>query len=81
MDKGNINENDTKVFFTAGDVVTLKQGIMNVPKMIVKSIDKTTIKHSDARPTLFGITCFWFTETKQYQSERFNTKDLIHCNG
>lgn len=72
-----IMEND-KVFFTPGDIVTLKQDISNVPEMVVKSIDKTTIRDGN-KPVLFGVTCFWFTDYKELQSARFNTKDLIHC--
>ena len=74
---------ENKVFYMPGDVVTLKQAIPNKPMMIVKSVDKVTIrakndKDEAAKPTLFGITCFWFTSTGEYQETRFNTKDLIH---
>ena len=68
--------NDEKVFFTAGDVVTLRQSIPNVPTMIVRSVDKATV-HGE-KPMLFGITCFWFTSLGEFQEKRFNTKDLVH---
>lgn len=68
---------DNKVFFTPGDVVTLKQGIEYVPKMVVKSIDKAAIRGGE-KSMLFGVTCFWFTSTGMLQENRFNTKDLIH---
>jgi uncharacterized protein YodC (DUF2158 family) len=68
--------NEEKVFFTAGDVVTLRQEIPYVPTMIVRSVDKATV-HGE-KPMLFGITCFWFTATGEFQEKRFNTKDLVH---
>lgn len=68
--------NEEKVFFTAGDVVTLRQDVPNKPKMIVRSIDKVAA-HGE-KPMLFGITCFWFTSTGEAQEKRFNTKDLVH---
>lgn len=74
---------EDKVFFTPGEVVTLKQKIANTPEMIVKTVDKTSFRDSDSqfkenKPILFGITCFWFTDSMEYQEKRFNTKDLIH---
>ena len=85
MDQRIINTREEimeKVFFTPGDVVTLKQDIPNKPTMIVKSVDKVTIRgrggSGEAKPTLFGITCIWFTDQMDIQEYRFNTKDLIH---
>lgn len=74
---------EEKVFFVPGDVVTIKQDIYNKPLMVVKSVDKATIRKRGAdnepsKSTLFGITCFWFTEQSQLQESRFNTKDLRH---
>ena len=66
---------EERVFFTAGDVVELKQEILYKPIMIVKSVDKIT--PTGERPVLLGILCFWFTEDGTYQEKRFNTKDLI----
>lgn len=68
--------NEEKVFFTAGDVVSLRQDVPNKPMMVVKSIDK--VAALGEKPMLFGITCFWFTEIGEYQEKRFNTKDLVH---
>lgn len=69
---------EEKIFFTPGDEVTLKQSIENIPKMVVKSVDKAAIRGGE-KSMLFGITCFWFTSTGEYQESRFNTKDLVHC--
>lgn len=68
---------DSKVFFTPGDIVTLKQEIRNVPHMVVKSVDKAAVRGGE-KAMLFGITCFWFTTIGEFQERRFNTKDLIH---
>ena len=69
---------EEKVFFTPGDIVTLKQEIDPCPKMVVKSIDKAAIRGGE-KNMLFGVTCFWFTSKGEFQESRFNTKDLIHC--
>lgn len=71
----NYNE---KVFFSPGDLVTLKQALPCKPIMLVESVDKATMKAAGAKPMLFGITCIWFTDDKAIQSKRFNTKDLKH---
>jgi hypothetical protein len=68
--------NEEKIFFTAGDIVTLRQEIPYVPIMVVRSVDKATV-HGE-KPMLFGITCFWFTSSGEFQEKRFNTKDLVH---
>ena len=71
-----------KIFFKPGDVVTIRQTLPDKPMMIVKSIDKLTIRNkkddNDARPTLFGVTCFWYTTEYELQEYRYNTKDLVH---
>ena len=72
------NNTNEKVFFAPGDIVTLKQDLENKPMMLVKSVDKATMKEPNGRTMLFGITCMWFTNDKSLQSERFNTKDLMH---
>ncbi len=64
-----------KVFFNPGDVVEIRQDIKFKPPMVVKSVDKATIR-ADQRNVLFGIRCFWFTEQMEYQEKIFNTKDL-----
>lgn len=74
---------EEKVFFTPGDVVTLKQNLPNKPIMMVKSVDKTSFRDEksslkESKPVLFGITCIWFTTTGELQEKRFNTKDLVH---
>lgn len=78
MEYKNDKMEDSKVFFTPGDIVTLKQELGFVPKMVVKSIDKAAIRGGE-KSMLFGVTCFWFTSVGALQENRFNTKDLLHC--
>lgn len=63
-----------KVFFKAGDKVMIKHDIANRPEMIVQSVDKTTFGND--KSGLLGVTCIWFSDTKELQKARFNTKDL-----
>jgi uncharacterized protein YodC (DUF2158 family) len=73
-----------KIYFVAGDVVKLKQSISDSPEMVVKSVDKTKFNPGSPGMTsksgLLGVTCFWFDKNSVHQSQRFNTKDLIHVN-
>lgn len=77
-----INYDEDKVYFNAGDVVQLKQNIPNKPTMIVVKKETSLFKHDskrleDKRPVLKGIRCRWFTSTGELQENVFNTKDLI----
>ena len=72
----NLIERTDTTFFSPGDVVELKQNVMNKPQMIVKSIDKTAL--SADKPKLLGVTCMWFNLNQELQTARFSTKDLIH---
>lgn len=77
-----INYDEDKVYFNAGDVVQLKQDIPNKPTMIVVKKETSLFKHDskrleDKRPILKGIRCRWFTSTGELQENVFNTKDLI----
>lgn len=69
-------ENEEKIFFAPGDVVTLKQDIPYKPTMIVDKKVEVTFKDEKAK-TLRGIQCRWFTTTGAIQKEIFSTKDLI----
>lgn len=76
-----INYDEDKVYFNAGDVVQLKQDIPNKPTMIVVKKETSLFKHDskrleDKRPILKGIRCRWFTSTGELQESVWNTKDL-----
>ena len=70
---------EEKVFFQAGDVVTIKQNIHNKPEMIIVQKKTLTIKPKDGDVSNFfkGFICRWFTSTGELQEALFNTKDLI----
>lgn len=77
-----INYDEDKVYFNAGDIVQLKQDIPNKPTMIVVKKETSLFKHDskrleDKRPILKGIRCRWFTSTGELQESVWNTKDLI----
>ena len=67
---------EDKIYFQPGEVVTLKQDIGNVPKMLVVKKVTTVFKNKDT-DALIGIKCRWFTTDKVLQEAVFNTKDLI----
>lgn len=70
---------EEKVFFQAGDVVTIKQNIRNKPEMVIVQKKTLTIKPKDGDVSNFfkGFVCRWFTSTGELQEALFNTKDLI----
>lgn len=69
--------NDEKTYFSAGDIVELKQDIPNKPKMLVIRKETSVFKHKkDEKSTLLGIRCRWFTDSGQLQEAVYNTKDL-----
>lgn len=64
-----------KIFFSAGDLVTLKQELPNKPVMLVQTVDKIPMKEGD-RVSLLGVTCIWFSVDHAMHKCRFNTKDI-----
>lgn len=68
---------EDKIYFQPGEVVTLKQDIGNVPKMLVVKKATTVFKNKNT-DVLIGIKCRWFTKDGALQEAIFNTKDLIH---
>ena len=67
---------EDKIYFQPGEVVTLKQDIGNVPKMLVVKKVTTVFKNKDT-DVLIGRKCRWFTTDGVLQEAVFNTKDLI----
>lgn len=71
---------EESIFFKPGEIVTLKQNIPNIPKMIVVRKETSLFKHDklkDKNHILLGIRCRWFTNTGELQEAVFNTKDLL----
>lgn len=71
--------NEEKIYFLPGDLVTLKQNIPNKPVMLVVKKETMTFKpekDSDKGEYFKGIKCRWFTSEGKLQEAIFNTKDL-----
>lgn len=69
---------EDKIYFSPGDVVTLRQDIENKPKMIVVKKETTFIRtKAPEDSSLKGIRCRWFTKEGSLQEAVWNTKDLI----
>ena len=75
-------EEDEKVFYKPGEVVTLRQDIPNKPTMIVVRKESSMFRNQDGRSdnSLKGIRCRWFSREGVIQEAVFNTKDLIKIN-
>lgn len=73
---------EEKIFFSPGDLVTLKQNLPNKPVMIVIHKEIKTFRlesptESSKKVNYFvGIKCRWFTEDGTLQETIWNTKDL-----
>ena len=61
------NEHSEKVFFTPGDEVEVRQDLIAKPIMVVKSVEKATMREGN-RSALYGIKCFWFTSDLKYET-------------
>lgn len=71
---------ELKIYFQPGDIVTLKQDIPNKPIMIVVKKETSTIRIAKDAPReeqFKGIKCRWFSTENMLQEGVFNTKDLI----
>jgi uncharacterized protein YodC (DUF2158 family) len=69
---------EEKVYFTPGELVTLKKDIPNKPTMIVVRKEISLLKdRSSGENMLKGIKCRWFTADGILQEAVWNTKDLI----
>ncbi len=68
---------EDKVFFSPGDLVTIRQNIPNKPIMLVERKVNNIMKHDDEKDGILrGIRCRWFTKDGFLQESIFNTKDL-----
>ena len=71
------NNNEEKIYFSPGNIVTLKQDIPNKPLMIVHRIQRSFMRNKEGKDLLKGCNVRWFTETGFLQEAIFSTKDLI----
>lgn len=78
-------ENNSKIYFMPGDIVTIRQEIPNKPKMVVVRKETTifnSIHDGDQRESsLRGMKCRWFTGDGHMEEGIFNTKDLVKIEG
>lgn len=72
-----MENNEEKIYFMPGDVVTLRQDIPNKPTMLVIKKETSLFKSENKDNILKGIRCRWFTTNGEMQEALFNTKDLI----
>lgn len=69
---------DDKIYFSPGDIVTLKQDIPNKPKMVVVRKEMSILRNKVSEDNVLkGIKCRWFAEGGFLQEATWNTKDLI----
>ena len=71
-----VNNMEDKIFFSPGDVVTIRQNIPNKPTMLVDRKVNNMISKDDKEGILRGIRCRWFTKDGHMEEGVFNTKDL-----
>lgn len=59
---------EDKIYFNPGDVVQLKQNLLNKPLMIVVKKETKTFKLDTEKVETFrGIRCRWFTTNGELQ--------------
>lgn len=75
MEKNNYNQEE-KIFFSPGDVCTIRQNIPNKPTMVVFRVERSIIRNN-GHDVLKGVRCRWFTKDGYLQEAVFSTKDLI----
>jgi hypothetical protein len=66
------------VYFKNGDIVRVRQEILNRPNMVIAGPEreKSSTGSVDSRGQLIGLRTFWFTDTGEFQTGVFDTKDL-----
>lgn len=69
---------DEKIYFSPGDLVTLKQDLPNKPIMVVVRKEMSILRNKISEDNVLkGIKCRWFTKDGFLQEAVWNTKDLI----
>lgn len=67
---------EEKMYFTPGELVTIRQDVPNKPVMLVIKKISNIIKAKETDKNLKGFLCRWFTKDGMLQECVFNTKDL-----
>jgi len=70
---------ENRVYYNAGDIVTVRHDIPNKPVMWVveKCVRSLLNKETNEMENVFlGIKCRWFDKNQVMQEQLFSTKDL-----
>lgn len=68
---------EDKIYFTPGELVTVRQELPNKPIMLVVGKETVAFKLSERADQFKGMRCRWFTKDGFLQEAVFSTKDLI----
>lgn len=68
---------EDKVYFSPGELVTIRQDLPNKPIMLVVGKETLVFKMSEKTDQFKGMKCRWFTKDGLLQESVFSTKDLI----
>ena len=76
----NMNIEQEKIFFIAGDIVEVRHDIDNKPKMFVTDKVTKSIKDKDGNVenVFLGLKCKWYDKNQVLHEAIFSTKDLKH---
>ena len=76
----NMNIEQEKIFFVAGDIVEVRHNIENKPKMFVTDKITKSIKDKDGNieNIFLGLKCKWYDKNQVLHEAIFSTKDLKH---
>lgn len=71
--------NESYIYFSPGDLVTVRHNVDNKPVMWAVDKASRVIKHStgDVETVFLGIKCRWFDKNGVLQENIFNTKDIM----
>ena len=76
----NMNIEQDKIYFVAGDIVEVRHNIENKPKMFVTDKITKSIKDKDGNieNVFLGLKCKWYDKNQVLHEAIFSTKDLKH---
>lgn len=77
----NYVNDENYVFFSPGDLVTVRHAVDNKPVMWMVEKMTKNIRTADGNfeNMFLGIKCRWFDINGDLQEAVFNTKDIVKC--
>lgn len=71
---------ELRVFYSPGELVTIRHDLENKPVMLVKEKVERSFKDKDGNTntTFVGIKVQWFDKNQVLREAIFSTKDLMH---